>query len=113
MSGFGSPPVERLATELRRLRKQAGHMRGKDVAATLGWSEAKLSRIEHGLSRVKVADLEQLMTIYRVADPRRAELIALAEESRESGPLEQLEEGLPEGPAQFLRAESEAQAMSD
>jgi transcriptional regulator with XRE-family HTH domain len=112
MSGFGSPAERRLATELRRLRRQA-RMLGKDVARSLGWSEAKLSRIEHGLNRVKLADLEQLVAIYGVPDPHRAELIALAAEPREAGPLEELEEKLPQGPAQFLRAESESQAMSN
>ena len=57
MSDFGSSAVRqrRLADELRRLRRQA-RLTGKEVATRLGWSEAKLSRIENGLARVKGSD---------------------------------------------------------
>jgi hypothetical protein len=78
----------------------------------LGWSEAKLSRIENGQTRVKLTDLDEFMELYDVSGPHRAELVALAEESRETGPLEELGGDVPEGHAEILRAESEAQAMS-
>jgi hypothetical protein len=81
------------------------------VATRLGWSEAKLSRIENGKTRVKIADLDEFMDLYGVCGPQRAELVALAEESRETGPVEELEAELPRGHAEFLRAESEAEAM--
>lgn len=112
MSDFGSSAVRqrRLASELRRLRRRA-RLTGKDVATQLGWSEAKLSRIENGQARVKIADLDGFMDLYKVSGPHRAELIALAEESREADPLEELEGDLPEGHAQILQAESEAEAM--
>jgi len=112
MSDFGSPVVrrQRLAAELRRLRQNA-RLTGKEVVPRLGWSEAKLSRIERGLTTIKISDIVELMDLYGVTDPHRAELLALAEESRESGPIEQLRGDLPEGHTDFLRAESEAQAM--
>jgi transcriptional regulator with XRE-family HTH domain len=112
VSDFGSSAVRqrRLANELRRLRKQA-RLTGKDVATQLGWSEAKLSRIENGLARVKSSDLDEFMDLYEVPGPHRAELKALAEESRQTDPLEALEGDLPEGYAQILRAEREAAAM--
>jgi transcriptional regulator with XRE-family HTH domain len=112
MADFGSPAARqrRLASELRRLRHVA-RLTGKEVATRLGWSEAKLSRIENGQTRVKIADLEEFMELYGVSGPHRAELVALAEESREPGPLEELGGYLPEGHAEFLRVESEAQAM--
>jgi transcriptional regulator with XRE-family HTH domain len=112
MSDFGSSAVRqrRLASELRRLRRRA-RLTGRDVATQLGWSEAKLSRIENGQARVKIADLDDFMDLYKVSGPHRAELIALAEESREADLLEELEGDLPEGHAQILQAESEAQAM--
>jgi transcriptional regulator with XRE-family HTH domain len=112
MSDFGSSSVRqrRLASELRRLRRRA-RLTGKEVAAQLGWSEAKLSRIETGQARVKMTDLDDFMDLYEVPGPHRAELIALAEESREADTLVELEGDLPEGHAQILQAESEAQAM--
>jgi transcriptional regulator with XRE-family HTH domain len=112
MADFGSPAARqrRLASELRRLRHRA-RLTGKEVSTRLGWSEAKLSRIENGQTRVKIADLDEFMELYDVSGPHRAELVALAEESRETGPLEELAGELPEGHAEFLRAESEAEAM--
>lgn len=112
MSDFGSSAVRqrRLADELRRLRRRA-RLTGKDVATTLGWSEAKLSRIENGLARVKRSDLDAFMDLYGVADPHRSELVALAEESRQTDRLEGFEGEVPEGHARFLHAEQEAEAM--
>jgi len=112
VSDFGSPAARqrRLASELRRLRRGA-RLTGKEVATRLGWSEAKLSRIENGLTRVKIADLDEFMELYGVSGPHRAELVALAEESRETGPLVKLDGYLPEGHAGFLQLESEAQTM--
>jgi transcriptional regulator with XRE-family HTH domain len=113
VSDFGSSAVRqrRLADELRRLRRRA-HLTGKDVATRLGWSEAKLSRIENGLARVKRPDLDAFMDLYGVVEPHRSELIALAEESRQADLLEEFEGELPEGHARFLAAEQEAEAIS-
>ena len=115
MSDFGSSAVrqlrqQRLAGELRRLRRRA-HLTGNDVATRLGWSEAKLSRIENGLARVKRQDLDAFMDLYDVAEPRRSELIALAEESRGADPLEELERDLPTGHARIVAAEWEAETI--
>jgi transcriptional regulator with XRE-family HTH domain len=109
VSDFGSSAVRRLASELRRLRRQA-RLTGKEVATRFGWSEAKLSRIENGLARVKAEDLGEFMDLYRVSDAHRAELIALAEESRQADELE-LEGNLPEWHTRFVRAEQEAEVM--
>ena len=112
MSDFGSSAVRqrRLGNELRRLRRRA-HLTGRDVATRLGWSEAKLSRIENGLARVKRLDLDAFMDLYAVPESHRFELIALAEESRQTDLLDEFERDLPEGHAGFLAAEQEAQAM--
>lgn len=112
MSDFGSSAVrqQRLAGELRRLRRRV-HLTGKEVATRLGWSEAKLSRIENGLARVKRSDLDGFMDLYEVEERHRPELIALAEESRQTNLLEEIEGDLPEGHARFLAAEQEAEAM--
>jgi transcriptional regulator with XRE-family HTH domain len=113
VSDFGSPAARqrRLASELRRLR-HAARLTGREVATRLGWSEAKLSRIENGQTRVKIADLGEFMDLYGVSGPHRAELLALAEESRETTLIEELGGDLPEGHTEILRLEAEAQAMS-
>jgi transcriptional regulator with XRE-family HTH domain len=113
VSDFGSPAARqrRLASELRRLRR-AARLTGREVATRLGWSEAKLSRIENGQTRVKIADFDHFMGLYGVSGPQRAELVALATESRETGPVEELGGHLPHGHTEILRLESEAQAMS-
>jgi transcriptional regulator with XRE-family HTH domain len=112
VSDFSSSAVRRLANELRRLRRRA-HLTGKDVATQLGWSEAKLSRIENGLARVKSSDLAEFLDLYQVSGPSRAELEALAEESRQTDELEELEGDLPEWHAEFMKAERAAETMWD
>jgi transcriptional regulator with XRE-family HTH domain len=115
VSDFGSSALrqQRLAGELRRLRRRlrVTGLTGKQVATQLGWSEAKLSRIENGLARVKSSDLEELMDLYEVEGPHRAELKALAEESRQTDPLEALGGDLPGGYARIVEAEREAEMM--
>jgi transcriptional regulator with XRE-family HTH domain len=112
MSDFGSSAARqrRLAGELRRLRQRA-RLRGKDVAARLGWSEAKLSRIETGQARVKIKDLDEVLELYEVPEPHRADLIALAEESRGSDSLDELEGDVPEGHSRILELEREAEML--
>jgi transcriptional regulator with XRE-family HTH domain len=112
MSDIGSSAASqlRLASELRRLRRRA-RLTGKNVATELGWSEAKLSRIENGQTRVKIADLHQFMDLYGVFGQDRAALVALAEESRETDVLAELEGDVPEGHRGILEAETEAEAI--
>lgn len=114
MSDFGSSAARqrRLAGELRRLRRGA-RLTGRAVATRLGWSEAKLSRIETGQARVKIGDLQDFLDLYKVPEAHRAELVALAKESREADALEGLEGDLPVGHSKFLEAESEAESMWD
>ena len=111
MSDFGSSAARqrRLASELRRLRRQA-RLTGKEVSTRFGWSEAKLSRIENGQARVKLADLDGFLDLYQVFGSHRSELAALARESHETGPLEALER-VPEAHVRIMEAESEAEAM--
>jgi transcriptional regulator with XRE-family HTH domain len=68
-----------LAAELRRLREHAS-MSGDEVAARLGWSGSKVSRIETHRTGIKPTDLEQLLSLYNVDDEQRRQLRSLAEE---------------------------------
>ena len=82
MPDHGSPSIRRrrLAAELRRLRERAGFL-GEEAAARLGWSGAKLSRIETSKVGVKEDDLRLLLDLYGVGEGHRAEVLALARES--------------------------------
>ncbi len=68
-----------LAAELRRLREHAG-MSGDEVAARLGWSGSKVSRIETHRTGIKPDDLELLLSLYDVDHDQRGQLRSLAEE---------------------------------
>ncbi|MGH3067704.1 MAG: helix-turn-helix domain-containing protein [Streptosporangiaceae bacterium] len=83
----GSPTVRRrrLGYELRQHREAAGKT-GEDVAASLGWSDSKVSRIETGRIAVTWGDVSDMLDLYGVTDPRvRDPLISLAREARQQG----------------------------
>jgi transcriptional regulator with XRE-family HTH domain len=71
-----------LAKELRAARNATG-MSLKDVAQALGWSVAKMSRIETAKRGAKPGDLEALLDVLRVDGPDRASLLKMAREIRE------------------------------
>jgi transcriptional regulator with XRE-family HTH domain len=73
-----------LAAELRRLRELAG-ISGDDVAAHLGWSGSKVSRIETHRTGIKPSDLDLLLDLYQVDDEQRGRLRALADEQEARG----------------------------
>jgi transcriptional regulator with XRE-family HTH domain len=73
-----------LAAELRRLREDAG-VSGDEVAARLGWSGSKVSRIETHRTGIKRDDLDLLLNFYAVDDARRSQLQALADEQETRG----------------------------
>ena len=81
------PPSVRarqLATEIRRLR-EVRRLTGEEVAAQLGWSASKVSRIETGRSPVTVSDLRRLLDHYQVPGSRRDRLIELARTADQRG----------------------------
>lgn len=63
--------------ELRRVREQIG-MSGMQVAAALGWSQSKVSRIEAGRLGTSLTDLSALLNFYGLAEEVRAELFSVA-----------------------------------
>jgi hypothetical protein len=68
-----------LGDELRRLR---GERRGAEVAALLGWSESKLSRIETARTGISEADLERLLRLYACTQGEQSRLRELARRGR-------------------------------
>lgn len=67
----------RLGSQLRRLRESAG-VSGEQAAAVLDGSQAKISRLESGVTRPSVADVRELLEYYRVDEAMKAELLRLA-----------------------------------
>ncbi|MEU8235685.1 helix-turn-helix transcriptional regulator [Actinoplanes sp. NPDC048967] len=68
-----------LGAELRRLR---GERRGAEVAARLGWSESKLSRIETARTGISEADLDRLIRLYAGTPGEQSHLRDLARRGR-------------------------------
>jgi hypothetical protein len=59
---------------------------GQDVADSLGWSQAKISRTERARSLPPIKDLQALITELRPPAPVRKELLLLAEEATRARP---------------------------
>jgi len=74
----------RVGAELRRLR-EAARLSGEQVAATFGWSQPKVSRIETVRTAFTVRDVAQLLALYGVTDDVRAELLAATAEDTGEG----------------------------
>jgi transcriptional regulator with XRE-family HTH domain len=100
----------RLAQELRLLRT-AAQLHGKDVAASLGWSPSKVSRIENGRSGIGEADLERLVELYRVPEQQAGYLRRLAPSARPRGWWDAYAETLSAGYANLIRLEAGSQAL--
>ena len=69
-----------LADELSRLRRGRG-LSVRDVAERTGWSIAKISRGENGVSKINPLDVRRLAELYEVAD---ADVDRLCEMARDS-----------------------------
>jgi len=100
----------RLAQELRLLRT-AAQLHGKDVAAALGWSPSKVSRIENGRSGVTEDDLERLLALLPVPAEQAAFLRRLAPSVRPRGWWDAYAETLSAGYANLIRLESGSRAL--
>ncbi|HEU4421279.1 MAG TPA: helix-turn-helix transcriptional regulator, partial [Pilimelia sp.] len=104
-----SPPAIRrqLGVELRRLREGV-HRTVADVAAELGWSESKLSRIETAHSGVRPNDLGRLLTVYGVDKATRNRLGAMAGQARQRAWWEVYGDALPNAYEMYIGFEAEA-----
>lgn len=113
MPAHPAPSVRarQLARELRRLRETA-QLTGEAAAARLGWSSAKVSRIETAHSPVSVADLRRMLEIYRVRDSEAERLVELARTSRQRGWWDNYVGEAPSEFGTFLGLEAEASSIS-
>jgi transcriptional regulator with XRE-family HTH domain len=114
VSDHGSPTVRRrrLGQELRRLRERAD-LTGDQVATRLGWSAAKVSRIETARTSPREHDIEALLSIYVVDSGQRHELLALHRDATRKGWWEEYRDSLPKEYITFLGLEAEATAARD
>ncbi|MEN3535038.1 helix-turn-helix transcriptional regulator [Microbispora sp. ZYX-F-249] len=114
MPEHGSPTVRRrrLGQELRRLRERAD-LTGDQVAARLGWSAAKISRIETARTSPRTSDVEALLVIYMVDSGQRQELLALHRDATRKGWWEDYRDSLPKEYTTFLGLEAEATTARD
>src|SRR5829696_1230684 len=112
MAERDSPSIRerRLAGELRLLRVTA-QLHGKDVAARLGWSTSKVSRIETGRIGVSPDDLDRLLHLYEVPDDRARRMRRLAPSARAKGWWDAYADTLSAGYASLIRLESGSRAL--
>jgi transcriptional regulator with XRE-family HTH domain len=103
--------ARQLARELRRLR-EAAQLTGEAAAAQLGWSSAKVSRIETARTPITVSDLRRLLDLYDASDADADRLVDLARTSRERGWWENYVGEAPSEFATFLGLEAEASSIS-
>ena len=112
MAVLETPSVRerRLAAELRTLRV-AAQLHGKEVAAALGWSASKVSRIETGHTGIAGEDLERLLELYAVPDQQAGVLRRLAPSARPRGWWDAYAETLSPGYANLIRMEAGSRAL--
>lgn len=74
----------RLGRELRQLREKRG-LSSDRVAAQMGWSGSKVTRLETAYTKVTQNDVSHLLDLYGVPSDQRAALIQLAHEAQQRG----------------------------
>ncbi|MFB6888559.1 helix-turn-helix domain-containing protein [Kitasatospora sp. NPDC056327] len=105
-----SPTVlrRRLGGELGKLRAARG-MAAKDVAAALGWSASKLSRIESGSVPLQDRDASKLLAYYGVDDPEQVkQFVSLTRQSRQQGWWHAYGDALPDWFRAYIGLETDA-----
>jgi transcriptional regulator with XRE-family HTH domain len=105
-----SPTVlrRRIGTELSKLRASRS-MNAKDVAATLGWSASKMSRIESGSVPLQERDAARLLAHYGVDDPAEVkQFINLTRQSRQQGWWHAYGDALPDWFRSYIGFEADA-----
>ncbi len=92
--------------------REHASMSGDDVAAHLGWSGSKVSRIETHRTGIKPADLEQLLSLYNVDDEQRSQLRSLAQEQDGRGWWSVYASTFPPAYLAYIGLEAAAEVLS-
>lgn len=98
----------RLRQELKALR---GSRPAATIAAALGWSESRLTRMETTGQRPKPAAVTQLLDVYGASAEVRARIMDLVEGARQPAPWAGCEDCLPTGSTTYLAFEQVAQSL--
>ncbi|MGH3755079.1 MAG: helix-turn-helix domain-containing protein [Pseudonocardiaceae bacterium] len=108
--GRSTVKSRRVASELRRLRARSGHSCAT-VAAALGVSASKISRIETGQLGLHVDEVAALLGFYQAAKPLREELLELVRRAAEPSWWQVQGSRLPELWQQLIDFERSATAI--
>ena len=100
-----------LAAELRRLRGEAA-LTGEEAAVRLGWSPAKISRVETARTVVSPADLQLLLDLYEISGQHRDRLSELGRTARQRGWWDVYADMLGPEYATLIALEADAESVS-
>lgn len=106
-----TPRARALAKELRAARSAAG-LSARELARALGWSEAKVSRIETAQRGVKVDAVRAMLDVLGVEGEDRERLVKLARDVREPAWWE-LGRNLPHQLTALIDAEQRAKCITN
>jgi transcriptional regulator with XRE-family HTH domain len=99
----------RLAIELKQFRDDSG-MTGEQVAEQMGWSVAKVYRIEGDKVRVLVRDVQRLLRLYGVSGAQHDAVVELAKLARVKDWWQQYSGAIPEWFQFYVGLEAAASA---
>ncbi|WP_145744510.1 helix-turn-helix domain-containing protein [Saccharopolyspora dendranthemae] len=105
-----TPRARALAKELRAARTATG-LTARELSRMLGWSEAKVSRLETARRGIHVESVEAILTALKVNGSERDRLIKLAREIREPAWWE-VGRDIPEQLTALLDAEQRAKRIT-
>jgi transcriptional regulator with XRE-family HTH domain len=102
----------RLVIELKRLREAAG-LTGEQVAEQMGWSVAKVYRIEGDKVRVLPRDAQRLLTLYGIEGEQAEAVMELARLARAKDWWHQYSGAIPEWFQFYVGLEAATSAMQE
>ncbi|WP_421671845.1 Scr1 family TA system antitoxin-like transcriptional regulator [Saccharopolyspora spinosa] len=106
-----TPRARALAKELRAARSAAG-LTARELARALGWSEAKVSRIETARRGILVQNVEAILDVLGMKGGDRERLLKMARDIREPAWWE-LGRELPQQLTALIDAEQRAKTITD
>lgn len=105
-----TPRRQRLGQVLRKLREATGQT-GAQVAEPLGWSAAKVSRIETAQTLPSEDDIATLIDHYGADDATLREVLKLRDDATQKGWWEKYGDALDQGYLAYIGLEAEATEM--
>lgn len=100
----------RLAAELRRIREDRD-LTALEVGKEVGWSEAKVSRIETANVGITTNDLAKMLDFYKLPDEARERLENLHAQARKPGWWRKYADVLPDWFSDYVGMEGDARVI--